>query len=191
MGPRIYTDTYDKSYVRVVTVRTTSHHDNSSVLIRSNEYVLASASSLEASYSQSAMLSLSQPVTGSPTTVVLVAGVVAFASVVICYIFYWPRMKFPYNAPRFTSLSYPLFESTSFFTGRWDFYGQSIAQSGTGSFSFFLANLPVISLSGGVECQVFFESRQLDLNAGWVSFCGSAKAIVMISCFPSLQVLDR
>jgi hypothetical protein len=82
-------------------------------------------------------------------------------------------MEFPSNAPGFTSLSYPLFGSTAFFTGGWDLYRHSIAKSGTGNFSFFLAKHPVVGLSGNVGRQVFFESKQLDLNAGRVSFCGS------------------
>src|SRR6266536_363839 len=121
----------------------------------------SSLSHLESPYSQATMLSLNQSLRDSSSTAGFLATLIAVASFISSYVFYWPRMKFPSTAPGFTSLSYPLFGSTGFFTRRWDFYRHSIAESKTGNFSFFLAKHPVVGLSGDVGRQVFFESRQL------------------------------
>ncbi|KAI7380354.1 hypothetical protein KC336_g19004, partial [Hortaea werneckii] len=46
------------------------------------------------------------------------------------------RPAFPKNAPKLTSIAWPIVGSHQFFTKRWDFYQAAKAGSKTGNFSF-------------------------------------------------------
>lgn len=88
------------------------------------------------------------------------------------------RDPLPPKTPQPSSNDYPIVGAFDFFSRRWDFFQQAVANSPTGNFSFHLGKIPVIGLSGLDARRVFLESKQLDLNEGYASraYCSRCTA---------------
>ncbi|BCR98440.1 uncharacterized protein AKAW2_40123S [Aspergillus luchuensis] len=98
---------------------------------------------------------------------------VIFLFVAQCIRLLWKR-PFPSNAPKFVA-GYPLVGALQFFNNPEAFCHSSKMSSPTGNYSFYLGRDRVVGLSGPQGRKTFFESRDLDLEAGadlnlpWVS----------------------
>lgn len=77
------------------------------------------------------------------------------------------RPAIPSKAPKLIKGgSWPIIGTFRFFTDRWDFHKDSMAMSPTGNFSYYVGNLPVISVTGDDARKMFFESKALSLTKG-------------------------
>lgn len=76
------------------------------------------------------------------------------------------KRPFPSNAPKFVA-GYPLVGALQFFNNPEAFCHSSKMSSPTGNYSFYLGRDRVVGLSGPQGRKTFFESRELDLDAGF------------------------
>lgn len=74
------------------------------------------------------------------------------------------RPALPKDAPKLTSISWPVIGSRQFFTKRWEFYQAAKASSKTGNFSFYAGEHTVVALSGQDARKMMFESSNRDLG---------------------------
>lgn len=81
------------------------------------------------------------------------------------------KPELPSNAPALIS-GLPIVGSWDYFTKRWDFYKTSLAKVGSKNFSFWAGDYHIVALSGEEARQTFFESRDLDLAAGYSVLLG-------------------
>lgn len=51
---------------------------------------------------------------------------------------------------------------------KWDFYREAMKESATGNFSFYLGNHSVVGLAGDEARKLYFDSRDLDFDQGFV-----------------------
>ncbi len=79
-----------------------------------------------------------------------------------------PHLLSPGRIPIQAHDQWPLLGAIGFFTGRRDFFFTSVKQSITSSFSFFVGNVPVVGLSGDAGRRLFFETKELSLEEGYV-----------------------
>jgi hypothetical protein len=93
---------------------------------------------------------------------------IAFLSFWIAFHIFTPCPPFPTKSPEPISSqeTCPVLGAIGFFTKRWDFYRDAIANSKTGSFSFYLGKHPIVGLSGHASRKIFFESKHLDFLEG-------------------------
>jgi hypothetical protein len=111
------------------------------------------------------MLSLSAAVQEFSTSTLLSAG--TFVLIGLYLTLFSRKYKFPSRAPKLVKGQYPIIGASGYFTARWDFFQNAIAQSSTGNFSFFLGKYPVVGLSGETGRRVFFDSRDLGFAEGY------------------------
>lgn len=79
----------------------------------------------------------------------------------------------PKNAPcHARSEEWPIVGVLNFFTDRWDFIKRASKESPTGNFSFYVGNHLCVCLRGPEARRTFFESRALDLGAGYGTLLG-------------------
>ncbi|KAK6581190.1 hypothetical protein PZA11_006678 [Diplocarpon coronariae] len=64
------------------------------------------------------------------------------------YLLFPSRHAFPPGAPTQAADQYPILGALSYITRPWDFYRQSIAQSRTGNFAFYIGSWSVVGFSG-------------------------------------------
>lgn len=79
-----------------------------------------------------------------------------------------PRLLYPGRGPIQAHDQWPVLGAIEFFISRQDFFFTSVKQSITGSFSFFVGNVPVVGLSGDAGRRLFFETKELSLEEGYV-----------------------
>lgn len=94
--------------------------------------------------------------------------VLGLCSLFVSYVIFSPRQSFSPHSPKQISDQYPIFGALRFFSERWDFYRDAIAESKTGNFSFYLGKYGVIGFSGRQARKDFFESKILSLHEGYV-----------------------
>lgn len=93
----------------------------------------------------------------SPVTL-WIAGFIAIASIVFLgYLSYTPRVD--KRAPAFTSDTTLFIGSWSYFKRRWSFWVNSVAQSKTGHFSFWLGKHHCVGVSGEAARKWFLDNR--------------------------------
>ncbi len=90
-------------------------------------------------------------------------------SLFVSYIVFSPRQPFSPHSPKQISDQYPVFGALRYFSERWDFYRDAIAESKTGNFSFYLGKYAIIGFSGKQARKDFFESKKLSLFEGYVN----------------------
>lgn len=100
---------------------------------------------------------------GASWSVLVLLGL---ASIFASYIVFSPRQSFSPHSPKLISDQYPIFGALRYFSARWDFYRDAIAQSKTGNFSFYLGKYGVIGFSGRQARKDYFESKILSLHEG-------------------------
>jgi sterol 14-demethylase len=112
------------------------------------------------------MLSLTLDLLTSPTLLITLLPLSLF----LIYHQLSPKYKFPAKAPPLTKVSgVPILGALQFFSQRWDFWRHSRDEAG-GSFTFFAGKYPVVALNGAEGRKLFFESKELDIQAGYVRF---------------------
>ncbi|KAI1076373.1 cytochrome P450 6A1 [Whalleya microplaca] len=80
---------------------------------------------------------------------------------------FW-RPSLPANAPKWWKTGdWPVLGTLRFYRARADWYLDALRNSPTGSFSFYVGKKQVIGLSGEEGRKFFFESRDLNLGAGF------------------------
>ncbi|GFN21569.1 cytochrome P450 [Aspergillus tubingensis] len=108
---------------------------------------------------------------------------VIFLFVAQCIRLLWKR-PFPSNAPKFVA-GYPLVGALQFVNDREGFCHRSKMASPTGNYSFYLGRDRVVGLSGPQGRRTFFESRDLDLDAGSALFLPWASLALQADIFAS------
>lgn len=82
------------------------------------------------------------------------------------YLYLRPSIAIPRGSPPLLKEDWPLIGTFRFFTARWDFFREGIANSDTGNFSFHVGNKHAIGVSGDEGRKFFFESKDLDFASG-------------------------
>ena len=100
---------------------------------------------------------------GASWSVLVILGL---ASIFASYVVFSPGQSFSPHSPKLISDQYPIFGALRYFSARWDFYRDAIAQSKTGNFSFYLGKYGVIGFSGRQARKDYFESKILSLHEG-------------------------
>ncbi|KAG4435810.1 hypothetical protein IFR05_008702 [Cadophora sp. M221] len=95
-----------------------------------------------------------------------ILAVLGFISIFASYVVFSPRQSLSPHSPKQISDQYPIFGALRYFSARWDFYRDAIAESKTGNFSFYLGKYGVIGFSGRQARKEFFESKVLSLHEG-------------------------
>lgn len=117
-------------------------------------------------------MALSTLLAGSEAFAASQQGLVTILSLClgICaaYLYLRPALATPKGAPPLLKEDWPIVGTFRFFTARWDFFKEAIANSDTGHFSFHVGNKHAIGLSGDDGRKAFFESKDLDFAAGFV-----------------------
>ncbi|KAL2075095.1 hypothetical protein VTL71DRAFT_37 [Oculimacula yallundae] len=106
---------------------------------------------------------LTTPLTSASWPILLIIGLL---STLASYVIVSPRQIFSSHSPKQTRDQYPIFGALRYFSSRWDFYRDAIAESKTGSFSFYIGKYGAVGLSGSRARKDYFESKDLSFRAG-------------------------
>ncbi|QIX02177.1 hypothetical protein AMS68_007694 [Peltaster fructicola] len=110
----------------------------------------------------------------SPTSLAL-ASVVVLAS---CFFYiFFNRPSLPSNAPKQARDQVPILGAWRFFTERHTWFEKEIAASSTGNFSYWVANKPVIGLSGLEGRRMFFDSKAMNFSEGYQALLAGAPPV--------------
>lgn len=99
-----------------------------------------------------------------------ILALLGLISIFASYVIFSPRQNLSPHSPKQISDQYPIFGALRYFSARWDFYQDAIAESKTGNFSFYLGKYGVIGFSGRQARKEFFESKVLSLHEGYAAF---------------------
>lgn len=97
--------------------------------------------------------------------VLLLTGVVTLLSSLA-----W-RPSFPKAAPKMLREGYPILGALRLFSKPANFYHDGVHGSKTGNFSFYFGKNQVVGLSGSEGRKAFFESKAMNLWAGYAGAC--------------------
>jgi hypothetical protein len=64
----------------------------------------------------------------------------------------------------------PILGAWQYFGKRYDFFRANQAASKTGNFSFFVGKLPVVAITGHEGRKTYFDTKELNMGAGYVSY---------------------
>ncbi|OWP02491.1 cytochrome P450 6A [Marssonina coronariae] len=104
------------------------------------------------------------------------------------YLLFPSRHAFPPGAPTQAADQYPILGALSYITRPWDFYRQSIAQSRTGNFAFYIGSWSVVGFSGRWARRDFMESKELSIHEGCVALLPLALVVADLHvCAESLS----
>ena len=104
----------------------------------------------------------------SPSIAFALTALIIFA-VFTVYLLVFKQVPVPSSAPPYSHLSYPVVGALKLWSARRSFFRESAARSRSGHFSFHIGKSPVVGLMGEEGRKFFFESKQLDLLAGYGS----------------------
>ena len=103
--------------------------------------------------------------TGLDVQQALIAASSILLGIITIYLYY-QRPPLGGNSPKRVKGEWPLVGSYRFFSERWDFCREAIAQSTTGNFSFHVGKHAVVGLAGDEGRKLYLESKELDFDAG-------------------------
>ena len=118
------------------------------------------------------------------------------------YLYVRPALVRPKGSPPLLKEDWPIIGTFRFFSGRWDFFQQARASHGGAPFSFFVGQNHVVALTGEEGRKAFFETRELDLQEGYVfsmiiafgsmdADCGIYRFGTLLAGSPSAQVKEE